>query len=748
MHRRSTPLFHHLLALALYFAATIVFTWPLALNLTTAIPGDSFDGWQNYWNLWWIKQALVERATNPLFTDQLYHPTGVTLYFHTLNPFNGLATLPIQLVFGLIPAYNTVVFISWVLAGYGMFLLARWVIRGEGRGVRGESPTQKRSEVEKRQEEIRLNPLDLRHPRALFIAPFVAGLIYTLSPFHMAHLLGHMQVMSLQWMPFYILALLRSLHLAHNGQPWLRAALWAGLFLILTGLCDWYFVLYLFLFTSVTVLWQWLTPPGRVDLRKLLRVLTPPTVAGLLFAITLSFWLAPMVLEATRFRFMVRPSADLYILSASAMDFLIPNRLHTLFRPDSFGWIGNQIAPVSERTIAIGYIALMLAVAALVLTWRKATFWWVMAIFFFALALGPQIHLGDITWDDIPDAALQGEELASWTPYGVINTLVPFMRISRSVSRFAVMVQLCMATLAAIGLWRLLSIMRNSILHDAVNTLIIAALLFEYWVAPYPLSPPDTPAYYADLAADADERAVLNLPMNYDRPGYLLYQTVHGKPLTVAYISRDDPRTLTERTPVLQHFRHLGPDIIKVDPAAVAGTVFSDLDIGTVVLDRYKMPGGDERIYTEELATAIFAGQTPIFTDERITVYRVAPVTTPQPYLMLGALDWGALERSDDAAQHRTLQGDRAEVIVMHPPAAGTMTLRYASDAPTMLSVIVAGDNTVLASGSGATGAVRVDLSKALSVARTLGLSENPLSLQVVAAGEAPVRVEEIELVE
>ena len=97
--------------------------------------------------------------------------------------------------------------------------------------------------------------------------------------------------------------------------------------------------------------------------------------------------------------------------------------------------------------------------------------------------------------------------------------------------------------------------------------------------------------------------------MNYDRPGYLLYQTVHGKPLTVAYISRDDPRTLTERVPVLQHFRHLGPDIIDGAPEQVAATIFADLDVGTVVLDRYKMPGGDERTYTEDLAAAIFAGQ-------------------------------------------------------------------------------------------------------------------------------------------
>src|SRR5687767_2202981 len=96
----------HLAVLLGYIALTALMTWPLARNLATAIPGDSFDGWQNYWNLWWLKIALIDRQTNPFFTDLLYHPTGVGLYFHTLNPFNGVVTLPIQLSLGLIPAYN------------------------------------------------------------------------------------------------------------------------------------------------------------------------------------------------------------------------------------------------------------------------------------------------------------------------------------------------------------------------------------------------------------------------------------------------------------------------------------------------------------------------------------------------------------------------------------------------------------------------------------------------------------------
>ena len=68
----------------------------------------------------------------------------------------------------------------------------------------------------------------------------------------------------------------------------------------------------------------------------------------------------------------------------------------------------------------------------------------------------------------------------------------------------------------------------------------------------------------------------------------------------------------------------------------VAATVFADLDVGTVILDRYKMPGGDERTYTEALAAAIFAGQEPLYADERITVYKVGDSGEPQPYLRWG----------------------------------------------------------------------------------------------------------------
>lgn len=655
----------HSAALLGYLVLTLVMTWPLAIHFTDAIPGDSFDGWQNYWNLWWMKVSLVERIHNPYATDLLYYPTGVTLYFHTLNPFNGLVSLPIQLAAGLIAAYNSIVLISWVLAGYGMFLLARWTIhrtalRLEGNGARLDS-------------------------RDGDLAAFVAGAIFTFAPVHMAHLLGHMQVMALQWLPFYVLALLRGMERAQQGKRWLSDALLAGIFLALAGLCDWYFVLYLFLFTAILVSWAALRAlfARTRSWRTLLAALAPALIAGGLFALLLAPLLVPMVLEATRYSFMVRPSTDLYIFSATLVDFLIPNRLHTLFRPESFTRWGNQIAPFSERTIAIGYAALALAIVAVVRLRRWAGWWAIAALVFLLLALGPRMHAFTITAADIPanmDATREG------SLYALVNALVPFMRISRSVSRFAIMVQLCMAVLAGLGLAWWLSRLR---LRDGAATLamgfvVLGVVLAESWVAPFPLSSPDTPAYYQTLAGEADGGAILNLPMNYDRPGYLLYQTVHRRPLTVAYISRDDPRTLTERVPLLQHWRHLGPDIVDIDPVQVGATVLHDLGVGRVILDRYKMPGGEEREYTEALANALFAGIDPEYADERITVYQVPGPDVPQPYLELGPLHWGALVEEEDM-RYRSVGEQGAEIVLRHAERGARLTIDYQSEAETVI---------------------------------------------------------------
>jgi hypothetical protein len=198
----------------------------------------------------------------------------------------------------------------------------------------------------------------------------------------------------------------------------------------------------------------------------------------------------------------------------------------------------------------------------------------------------------------------------------------------------------------------------------------LGLVLFEFWPAPYPVSPPDTPAWYVTLAEDPAEGAVLNLPANYERPWYLLYQTVHGKPLATGYVTRDDPNVLRERAPVLSHFWYLGPDIytLQFDLAQQGVQVLRDLlGVRWVVLDRYKMPGGPERTITDAYAQRIFAGQTPLFEDERITVYAVGEPAQRGPYLVLGT-DWQPRQSGEDGQVWRELPaGQPAGLEIINP---------------------------------------------------------------------------------
>jgi len=591
-----------LLALLGYLALTAGMTYPLVLKFSSAIPGDSFDGWQNYWNLWWVKTALVDRITWPWFTDLLYHPTGVSLLFHTLNAFNGITFLPMQLAFGLLPEYNAVVVFSFTAGGLGGYLLARQVI--------GANSSR--------------------------LAAFLAGAIFTFSPYHFAHLLGHMQLIALAWLPFYALYVVRALRAAEGAgvRRIAREGMLAALFLILVALCDWYYAFYCILFTAVAAAWFSLRSLRATHRNALGRGLTALAAAGITAAVALSPLLIPMVREAWQASYMVPDAAQSRQLSADLLAFVTPQGFHPLWGE----WARTQgerfTSTISEYTVFAGFTVLGLAVIGLFSQWRRGMkgLWLGAALAFFILSLGPVLHIGGqpVLWPGGAEIAL---------PYAAIARL-PFINIMRSISRLDVILMLALGVLAAGGLN---SLMQNRTRGLLVGTVSMVLVLFEFLPIPYPMSPPDTPSWYGALAEDSRSGAVLNLPANWDRPGYLLYQTEHGKALTVAYISRDDPRTLVHRAPVLQHFRHLGPDIIDLDLRKQGQQVLAGLDVRWVVLDRYKMPGGAEREYTEEAAAEIFSGQTPAFEDTRLTVYEVSDKGVHDPYVMLGE-GWGSFD--------------------------------------------------------------------------------------------------------
>ena len=680
------------LVLIAYFVLTVFMTWPTALHLTNGIPGDGFDGWQNYWNLWWVKQALLNLGTNPFFTDHLYPPTGVSLLFHTLNIFNSFWTLPIQLNFGLAIAYNTVVFLSFTLAGYGGYLLSLHT----------------------------LTRLKLPIQRGLRPAAFVGGLVFTLSPFHLAHLLGHMQVFNMIWPPFYILGLLRTLE-PWNGtisaritrRQWRNAGM-SCLFLILATLVDWYHTLYLLIFTGLVLIWtigqRWLSwhrerntgGKGRATnplYQPLLQPIWIVLAIGLGFAVVLSPILVPMVRDAGRRPDLQTGLVQNITLSADLLAFIVPSEMHPLWGDWAKRIADNFSTTTSERLIFAGFVPLALGILAVIRGWsRSIVKFWVMTILvFFILSLGPYLHIGGAI-----------VELGGWQipmPYLLLYYTVPFIGLTRSLSRYDLMVMLGLGVLVAIGLvqLRLLLTRKRSTPHAFRFTnsvpYIIAVLAgslicFEFLPVPYPVSKIDTPAFYFDISANPDDYTIAELPMNWDRPTPLLHQTTHGKRLLTAYTSRNNPLELAWRTPVLQHWRNLGPDIIDQSLPAIAPTIFYDFNLRYIVLDYWQMPPGPERDATERWVAAALPETDPVYDDGRLKVFQSPPKTDTAAYLTLGD-GWRGRQESESGQLIRSFlatDSDRPELFIHHPNSqAQTLVLEITamSDVPQTLTVWV-----------------------------------------------------------
>jgi hypothetical protein len=518
-------------ALLIYIVLTLLLTWPLALRWTTHLPGGAHkdgleDAYQNVWNLWWMKEALMQ-PTNPLITDRLFFPQHPNLYYHTLSPINTLLAVPVTALWGPIAGFNALAFASCVLGALGVWWLAYDRTRA--------------------------------HPGAL-----LAGIIYAFSPFHMAALIqeGQLEIVALQWLPFYVLFLLRA---AERGGR--RNVLLAGLFLTLNAWTNWYYTLFLLLFTAGYAAWRLLARAAGWEARCALVM----RLAGIgaLFALGAAPLLIPMLIEASRATYMtIYPTNDPERLVVDLLGYVLPARLHAWWGAAPWGW---GVSIEVNRRFYLGAVALGLA---LVGAWRCAAArrWGWVALAAGLLALGPTLRFN-------------GDPTGVPLPYRLIASL-PIIRLSREPDRFDVLVTLALALMAAYGMRALLEMHQSSpddmgrrrtpsagaahmneasadlsdfvgghprsktILARRLPTTLLTALLaalltIDYLSAPMLTRQPAIPPFLATLP-HADDGALLEYPF-HDSPPYrdaerMLFQTVHGRPISGGYHSRRYPQ--------------------------------------------------------------------------------------------------------------------------------------------------------------------------------------------------------------
>ncbi len=247
----------HTLPLGLFTLLSLILTWPLLPRLFTHVPGVAqwaFDESTFVWNIWYLKHALIDTLSSPLHTELIYYPLGIDLVLYTYNFFHALLAQPLYLALNLPFASNVVLLSSWAFSGYGAFLLVRWLLKEERLEIEDWVPSHLGNTWRERVTNLQSS---IFHPS--FAAAAVAGLLFAFSTNRAVYAaLGHYDMVTTQWIPFYALALLRSLDGSRTGRQRRKSAVLAGVFFAFNGLAEMITAVFLAMFTLIVIV-IWLT---------------------------------------------------------------------------------------------------------------------------------------------------------------------------------------------------------------------------------------------------------------------------------------------------------------------------------------------------------------------------------------------------------------------------------------------------------------------------------------------------------
>ena len=468
-----------LAALLFFVAVTSWLTWPLTSRLTTGLSASP-DALLNYWALAWNFHILPQ-APLAYFDANIFAPRPDTLAYSEHLFAVALLAWPFYLATGsVVLAYNAAMFLSFVLSGLGMYLLAR----------------------------------DLTGNRWAAVA---AGTVFLAAPYRFLHVV-HIQLLTLQWFPFVFWCLLR--HLREGRTLWLAGVVGFSLLQILS--CNYYGV---YLAFAIVVFAAVLFTFGRSLLSRKC-VLGLAAGALLVSALALPFFLP---YQRNRDEGFYRRYEDVVQFSAKPSDYLRPS---TFNKAPHWTWLPRQER--SEKALFPGFVALVLAVFGLHYG-RHATrgdpLSRTMWIFFVGvsavavlLSLGPELRLGERVVN---------------LPYRFFYRHVLGFNGMRVPARISVLALLGGSVLVAWGVAGLLESRRRA---NLVGAALVGLLLFDYQTYTLDRAMPEAPAIPAIYEALAKEPpgAVLELPIHEGESItreslYMYYSTVHFKPLVNGY---------------------------------------------------------------------------------------------------------------------------------------------------------------------------------------------------------------------
>lgn len=507
--------------IALFFSAlSIWYTYPIVLNINGITDGDGYAVPQGFW---WFKKAITS-FQNPFYTDYIFYPQGTSLVFGS-NFSNFLLTLPVNIVAGANAAGNMAYILSFLLSGYFAFLLA-YELTGNK------------------------------------YASVIAGIIYGFNPFRCRGV-GHLNIVTVQWLPLYLLMFKRSSERNEKRWPILAGLVFSAI--VLNDQLNTILAAYITAFALPLLFFKYNTDNSgkiglqvglRPDYKKNVKALLIIALAAAILSGGYLYQLIHLMLEEpdiVKIDPFEHGGANQF--SGDIMGYLLPPPIHPLWGK----FVSLSLHP--ENILFLGYIPVFLAFVGAVRFFHKGIVKFIIAItlFFWVLSLGMTLHVGGV-W--------QWNSLHLKLPFSFLSWL-PLIGGIRTPSRFHIVTTLGVSLLAAYGTTWLLN-RKNMAGTGAKNWKIIflaGLILIEFLPVKVNIQDPVRPKIYLEMAKDKEPYTILELPLSrwssFVRNGsgsphvLLQFQPIHEKKIFNGFLSRVSTESLNFNDGILETFTKL-----------------------------------------------------------------------------------------------------------------------------------------------------------------------------------------------
>jgi hypothetical protein len=479
-----------ILVFFLYLVLSIALTYPLVFNMKNSLPGVTPPGDQlfNIWVFSWEKHAFFNKDVN-FWDANIFYPVKNALLYSDYNPGIFFFTLPLLSIFHdpILVCNLLFILMAVCLSGFFMYLLVLYFTKNH-------------------------------------FASFVAGLIFTFSPYRFGHL-NHFKIHFIFYFPLIILFLDRYLR---NRK--LKDLICFVIFFVLQFLVSSYLAFYLVFLVGIYILGFYLIKKEMFHFPSFIKLILALMVAGLMiFPFIYPYIKAKKEIGLARPIFLIQESAP------TPKDFFsigFDNKLYNFLR--SKGWFPPVAQFDAEKQLFFGFGALFLSIIGLFIKNRLKWLFLAVTLFAMIVSLGPYYHTGSRYVK---------------MPYFYLYQYLPGFSGLNFSGRLTNLTIFGVSVLAGWGILVIIDQFKKKWLKALVGVMVLSVIFSEIFSPPISTAKVKTkqefaPVYYW-LAEQPGDFAIIEFPFwNGLESERMYYSTLHWKKLYNGFSSFFPSETL------------------------------------------------------------------------------------------------------------------------------------------------------------------------------------------------------------